>query len=68
MADPVEVADSYDEALAAGFFGAKYDPRPNEDYTVAGAISRSGELFEAQPEAEGASVRRGPGRPRKDER
>lgn len=67
MADPVEVADTYDEALAAGYFGVKYDPRPNEDYTVAGAVARANELFEAPPEAPEAAARRGPGRPRKDE-
>lgn len=67
MADPVEVVETYEEAQTAGYFGNKYDPRPNDDYTVSGAVTRSNELFEEQPAAEGASVRRGPGRPRKDE-
>ena len=65
-AEPVEVADTYDEALAAGYFGVKYDPRPNEDYTVAGAVARANELFEESSASQGA-VKRGPGRPRKDE-
>ena len=36
MADPVEVVETYEEAQTAGYFGNKYDPRPNEDYTVQG--------------------------------
>lgn len=67
MAEPVEVADTFDEAMAAGFFGAKYDPRPNEDYTVSGAVARANELFEEPAgDTPEAAARRGPGRPRKD--
>lgn len=66
MADPVESALTYEEAQEKGYFGYKYDERPNEDYTLAGAIARKGELFEANGD-EAAPAKRGPGRPRKDE-
>lgn len=46
----VETALTFDEAMDKGFFGYKYDPRPNEDYTLAGSIARKDELFEEAPE------------------
>jgi hypothetical protein len=62
--DPIE---TYDDALEAGYFGLKKDPRPNEDYTVAGAVSRADELFADPVEDEGAPLaRRGRGRPPKN--
>lgn len=61
--EPVETALTLEESLEKGYWGYKYDPRPNEDYTVQGAVARSGELFE---EREVAEPRRGPGRPRKE--
>ena len=64
--DPVE---THEEALEAGYFGLKKDPRPNEDYTVAGAIARADELFAEPVEDEGAPLaRRGRGRPPKVDR
>jgi hypothetical protein len=64
--DPIE---THEEALEAGYFGLKKDPRPNDDYTVAGAIAREDELFADPVEDEGAPLaRRGRGRPRKVER
>ena len=38
-----EVTETYEEALEAGFWGQKVDPRPNEDYTVSGSIARAKE-------------------------
>lgn len=38
-----QVQDTVDQEEEQGFRGVKTDPRPNEDYTVAGAIARKGE-------------------------
>lgn len=65
-AEPVESALTLEESLEKGYWGYKYDPRPNEDYTMQGAVARSNELFENGEETAEAK-RRGPGRPRKDE-
>jgi hypothetical protein len=69
VGEGVDQVGTYDEALEAGYFGLKKDPRPNEDYTVAGAIAREDELFADPVEDEGAPLaRRGRGRPKKVER
>lgn len=38
-----QVQDTSDAEEEVGFRGTSADPRPNEDYTVAGAIARKGE-------------------------
>lgn len=34
-----EIQQATDEAEAKGYIGVKTDPRPNEDYTVAGVLA-----------------------------
>jgi hypothetical protein len=38
-----QVQDQMDKETEQGFRGDNPDPRPNEDYTVAGAVARRGE-------------------------
>jgi hypothetical protein len=55
---PEEVTANWDDAHAAGYWGVKMDPAPNEDYTAT-----------PPPPTEPPIARglRGPGRPRKEE-
>jgi hypothetical protein len=41
-----EVQAKVDEAEEKGYLGETVDDRPREDYTLRGAVRRSGEIFE----------------------
>lgn len=41
-----EVQAKVDEAEEKGYLGETVDERPREDYTLRGAVRRSGEIFD----------------------